>query len=168
MDIKQAVLETKHHQVFVSVFLCFQCCNTNSPVLAAAADNTEEHSPAASNQPKLRLTHSWNVDNSDGLGDVPSLAAPPHEDGDGEGPPKFGKRRPGRGGKDDGPHPEGRGGGGRRPPRPGRGGPERDGKDDLVSSLVGPAPEGMGGESLHVWGIIRNLKNVVFVYELAP
>ena len=51
------------------------------------------------------------------------------------------------------------GGGGKR--RPGRKKPDRGGRGDLVSSLAGPTTEGRGGESLHVRGIIRNMKNLV-------
>jgi hypothetical protein len=51
--------------------------------------------------------------------------------------------------------------GGRGKRRPGRRRPERGGRGDLVSSLAGPATEGRGGESLHVKGIVRNMKSVV-------
>lgn len=133
----------KHNQIRVSVFRCFHRRNTDSPVLAVFADNTQAYSPAANNQPQVRPAHTWNEDKSDGLGDVTSLAAPPPEDGDGEGG-RFGRRRSEKGGREDGPRPEGRGGEGRRPPKPGRGGHERGGRDDLVSSLAGPPPEGTG------------------------
>ena len=124
---------------------------TDSPVLAVAADNTQEHRTAANNQP----ANTRIVDNTDVLSDVSSLAGPPPE---GRGPPGPGRREPQRGGGDDdissqgGPPPEGRGGGGGRgPPGPGRRGPQRGGGDG-VSSLAGPSPEGRGGEGLHVRG----------------
>jgi hypothetical protein len=49
-----------------------------------------------------------------------------------------------------------------KPPGPGKSGLQRDSSDD-VSSLVGTPPEGRGEGSLHVRGIVRNLKNFVFV-----
>ena len=143
------------HQVRVSVFLRFQCRNADGLVLSVAAGNTQAHSPAANNHPEVRPAHTWNADNSDGPNDATSLAASQPQDGDGEGG-RFG-RRPGRGGRDDGPRPEGRGGGGggRRPPKPdrggpGRGGPDRGGRDDLISPLASPPAEGMGRECLYV------------------